>query len=61
MIRGTAPFHIDRKNIHISLDEVPAWVCSQCGEVYFDQAEVDTVQEIIKAVDLKAGKPAHPA
>ncbi len=61
MIQGTAPLHIDRKDIHISLDKVPAWVCSQCGEAYFDQAEVDAIQDMIKAVDLKAGKLAHPA
>jgi len=35
MVRGHAPFHIDRENIHVSFDNVPAWVCTQCGEVYF--------------------------
>jgi YgiT-type zinc finger domain-containing protein len=53
---GSAPFHIDHMDIHISLDNVPAWVCGQCGEVYFDEREVDTMQEIIKAVDSNAGK-----
>jgi len=34
MERGTAPFHIDRKGYHLLFDRIPAWVCSQCGEVY---------------------------
>lgn len=61
MARGSAPFHIDRKDVHISLDKAPAWVCTQCGEAYFDEAEVDAMQEIIRAVDEQAGKLAHTA
>jgi YgiT-type zinc finger domain-containing protein len=38
MAKGTAPFHIDKKGYHFTLDEVPTWVCQQCGEVYFDIA-----------------------
>ncbi len=35
MVRGTAPLHIDRKDVLVSLDNVPAWVGMQCGEAYF--------------------------
>ena len=28
MVHGSAPFHIDRKDVHISLDKVLAWVCT---------------------------------
>ncbi len=61
MTRGNAPFHIDRKNVHISLDSVPAWVCTQCGEVYFEETEVDAVQDIIRAVDEQTSKLARMA
>ena len=61
MVRGHAPFHIDRKDVHVSFDNVPAWVCSQCGEAYFEEAEVDAVQDIIRAVDEKSGKLARIA
>jgi len=56
--RATAPFHIDRKGVHLSLDDVPAWVCKQCGEPYFEEAEVDSIQAIIQAVDQQAEKLA---
>ena len=61
MARGTAPFHIDRKDVHVSLDSVPAWVCTQCGGVYFEEAEVNAVQDIIRAVDEQTGKLARTA
>jgi YgiT-type zinc finger domain-containing protein len=61
MVRGSAPFHIDRKNVHISLDNVPAWICAQCGEVYFEETEVNAVQDVIRAVDEQAEKLAHTA
>lgn len=56
MKKGSAPLHIDRKGCHLTLDNVPAWVCSQCGEAYFGEAEVNAVQELIAVIDQKA----HP-
>ena len=51
MTKGTAPFHIDRRGVHITLDAVPAWVCSQCGEPYFEEQEVNVIQDLIESVD----------
>ena len=61
MERGTAPFHVDRNGYHLVFDKVPAFVCGQCGEVYFDEPEVDSIQEAIKAVDVQVEKIAVPA
>ncbi len=54
MKKGTAPLHIDREGCHVTLDNVPAWVCQQCGEVYFEEQEVDTIQDLIKTLEQKA-------
>lgn len=51
MERGTAPFHIDRNGYHLTMEAVPAWVCSQCGEVYFEESEVASIQKAIGALD----------
>ncbi|MDQ3918413.1 MAG: YgiT-type zinc finger protein [Acidobacteriota bacterium] len=59
--RGAAPFHVDRKGYHLLLDRIPALVCSQCGEVYFEEAEVDSIQAVIRAVDEQIEKLAVPA
>ncbi len=61
MERGVAPFHIDRKGYHLQLDKITAWVCSQCGEVYFGEEEVDSIQSVIRAVDEQLQKLAVPA
>ena len=60
MERGTAPFHIDRKGYHLLFDRIPAWVCSQCGEVYFEEVDVDSIQSVIRAVDEQIEKLAVP-
>jgi len=54
MRRATAPFHIDRKGCHLLLDAVPAWVCEQCGEAYFEEKEVDTIQDLVRSIEAKA-------
>jgi uncharacterized protein with PIN domain len=36
------------------LDAVPAWVCEQCGEAYFEEKEVDTIQDLVRAIEAKA-------
>ena len=54
MKRGLAPLHIDRTSCHLILDAVPAWVCQQCGEPYFEEKEVDAIQDLIKSVEQKS-------
>lgn len=54
MQRTTTPFHIDRKGCHVTIDNVPAWTCDQCGEAYFEEKEVDAVQDLINSVEEKA-------
>jgi YgiT-type zinc finger domain-containing protein len=54
MKTGTIPFHIDRKGCHVTLDEVPAWVCEQCGESSFEEKEVAAIQALVEAMEEKA-------
>jgi YgiT-type zinc finger domain-containing protein len=54
MKRGTAPFHVDREGCHLLLDTVPAWVCAQCGEAYFEEKEVDAIQNLVRSLQEKA-------
>ena len=54
MKKGTAPLHVDRNGCHLTLDNVPALICSQCGEAYFEESAVNAVQELIKLIDQKS-------
>ena len=51
MVRSTAPFSLDRKGYHLSWDSVPAWVCTQCGEPFFESREVDLIQKALTELD----------
>jgi YgiT-type zinc finger domain-containing protein len=61
MQKGTVPFLIDREGVYISLDEIPAWVCSQCGESSFEENEVDAMQALMKAIEEQTHKFAKTA
>jgi YgiT-type zinc finger domain-containing protein len=40
-----------RKGYHLIVDDVPAWVCDQCGEPLFDEQTVDAIQRMLQEVD----------
>ncbi|MBX7244001.1 MAG: YgiT-type zinc finger protein [Candidatus Sumerlaeaceae bacterium] len=61
MERGLTPVHLDRAGCHITLDGIPAWVCSQCGEPYFEESEVAKLQELIRSVESQAQALAESA
>ena len=56
LVKGLAPFAIDRGGYHLHWDAVPAWVCAQCGEPLFESREVDVIEEAIKALDKENEK-----
>ena len=61
LVRGTVPFHVDRRGVHVTINDVPAWVCQQCGESMFQAPEMDYVQNIVRAVENEAEKSAREA
>ena len=54
MVKKTVPFQVDRKGYHLTFDTVPAWVCNQCGEPYFEKSEVDAIQDALQVLDERA-------
>ena len=58
MQKSAAPFHADRKGYHLTLDSVPAWVCTQCGEAMFEALQVDAIQEALRTLDQKTANLA---
>jgi YgiT-type zinc finger domain-containing protein len=54
MEKSSTSFHVDRKECHLTLDKVPAWVCSQCGEAYIEEAQASAIQDLIRSVEQKA-------
>lgn len=51
MEKSQVTYTIDRKGYHLFLEKIPAYVCSQCGEKYFEEKEIDAIQNMIKALE----------
>ncbi|WP_133511236.1 YgiT-type zinc finger protein [Candidatus Thiosymbion oneisti] len=51
MVKGNAPFNVDRNGYHISWESIPAWVCTQCGEALFEENEVHHIQKALQKID----------
>ena len=45
-------YTVSRQGYHLIIDDVPAWVCEQCGEPLFDEQTVDVIQDMLRAVEL---------
>ncbi len=59
--KASAPFHIDRKGYHLVMDKVPAFVCAQCGEVFFEDRAVDSIQKVLRSLDSQSMRFAQSA
>jgi len=42
------------------IDDVPAWVCEQCGEPLFDEETVDTIQGMLREIGARMERMAVP-
>jgi YgiT-type zinc finger domain-containing protein len=54
MVRGKAPFSLDQYGYHVSWDAIPAWLCTQCGEPYFEAREVELIQKALTDLDRES-------
>jgi YgiT-type zinc finger domain-containing protein len=46
-------YTVDRKGYHLFIEKIPGHVCSQCGERYFEEKEVEAIQNMIMALEEK--------
>ncbi len=54
MKKGKTSYVINRKGYHLVLDNVPAYICTQCGEPYFESEGVEIVQAMIRDIDQRS-------
>jgi YgiT-type zinc finger domain-containing protein len=45
---GSTTFTVERGDMTLVLKGVPAQVCSQCGEAYFDEATTQHIEDIVE-------------
>ena len=56
MKKGETSYTVNRKDYHLVLDHVPAFICEQCGEPYFEENGIELVQQIIRDIDRNSGQ-----
>ena len=56
LVREMVSYSVNRKGYHLIIDDVPAWVCKQCGEPLFDEETVDAIQEMLREIDNRLDK-----
>ena len=53
MEKTTVAYTVDRKGYHLFIKEIPAYVCTQCGEKYFEEKEINAIQSMLKLFEEK--------
>lgn len=56
MKRGKTAYTVSRKRYHFVLDDMPAWLCTQCGEAHFEEKEVTEIQKMLSKIDVHVHK-----
>lgn len=51
MKKAKVGYSINRKDYHLYLEEVPAYVCLKCKEKLFEENEVEAIQRLIKHLE----------
>jgi len=47
-------YTIARSGYHLTVNDIPAWVCTQCGQPLFDDEQSATLERLIAALDAGA-------
>lgn len=53
MEKAMVNYTVDRKGYHLFIEKLPAYVCSQCGERFFEEKEVGAIQDMIRSLEEK--------
>lgn len=46
-------YSANRKGYHLIIDDVPAYICDQCGEPLFSEDAVRLVQQMLRTLDAR--------
>ena len=48
---GRTTYTVDRHGYHLRLDDIPAWICQQCGRPVFEERVVEAIQFLLMRLD----------
>ena len=50
---GRTSYTVNRHGYHLIIDDMPAYICTQCNEALFTEEAVSLVQDMIRTLDLQ--------
>ena len=53
LVVGRTSYTISRNGYHLIIDDVPAFVCEQCGEPLFTEDAVRLVRQMVRTLDAR--------
>ena len=56
MERSRSSYTVNRKGYHLFIEEVPVYICAQCGEKYYEEEQVEAIQRLIRKVEAEIDK-----
>ena len=56
LVQKRMSYTANRNGYHLIIDDVPAWVCEQCGEPMFDEETVNIIQAMLREVDKQLAR-----
>jgi YgiT-type zinc finger domain-containing protein len=56
--RDKINYTVNRHGYHLIIDDLPAWVCDQCGEPLLDVVTVEAIQTMLQTLDQQVHKVA---
>jgi len=51
MVHRCTSYSISRRGYHLTIDDIPAWVCTQCGEPLFDERRSEVIRDILERIE----------
>lgn len=51
MVYRRTSYSISRRGYHLTIDDIPAWVCTQCGEPIFDERRSEVIRDILERIE----------
>jgi YgiT-type zinc finger domain-containing protein len=51
MEKAKVAYTVNRKGYHLFIEKIPAYVCSRCGEQFFEEKEVCAIQNMLKVFE----------
>lgn len=56
MEKTESSYTVNRRGYHLFIEMLPVYICSQCGEKHFAEAEVEAIQKMIRHLETDIKK-----